>query len=176
MTTRRLPSGKDESRAATLEVTKRREIPTVSNRRSRVICRLVIVVVSCTEMMFSQFWPVTDLYYICLFWKRYIFASCPLNYVSRRKMFCRFSRLALILVKVSGMLLLIDVFICFSHFFTFTLLLTCSAEFYFFHTYSVSSQSMLLLYKLLYLTFFHYSLYLPMMRRERKCLVKGEVR
>ena len=27
---------------------------------------------------------------------------------------------------------------------------------------------MLLLYKLLYLTFFHYSLYLPMMRRERK--------
>ena len=36
------------------------------------------------------------------------------------------------------------------------------------YMYSVSSQSMLLLYKLLYLTYFHYSLYLPMMRRERK--------
>ena len=30
---------------------------------------------------------------------------------------------------------------------------------------------MLLLYKLLYLTFFHYSLYLPMMRRERNLSV-----
>ena len=78
------------------------------------------------------------LFRLTLFWKRYIFASCPLNYVFRRKMFCRFSCLALILVKVSGMLLLIDIFIMFySHVFTFTLLLTCSAEFYFFNMYSV---------------------------------------
>ena len=108
--TRRLPSGKDESRAATSEMTKKTRN---SNSQQSAIKSHLWVSDSCRKLyrddVFSV-WPVVDLYYICLFWKRYIFASCPLHCVSRRKMFCCFSCLALILVKVSGMLLLIDVF------------------------------------------------------------------
>ena len=55
VTTRRLPRRRDKSRNATSKVTKRWEIPSVSNRRWRVICRLVIVVVRCTEMIFLSF-------------------------------------------------------------------------------------------------------------------------
>ena len=92
----------------------RRDIPTVSNRLSRVICPLVIVVVSCTEMMcFLSFGPwQICITFVCFGTALYI-RKLSLNYVFRRKMFCRCSCLALILVKVSGVFLLTDVFIMF---------------------------------------------------------------